>query len=65
VSQNSSVSIVAGYGLDNLMIGVRFLAAAGNFSPQHHVQIGSGAHPASFAMGMGGGSLPGGRVAGA
>jgi hypothetical protein len=33
------------------MIGVRFLAGAGNSSLQHHVQTGSGAHPASYPVG--------------
>jgi hypothetical protein len=32
------------------MIGVRFQAGAGNFSLRHHVQTGSGAHPASYSM---------------
>jgi hypothetical protein len=30
---------------------VRFLAEAGNISLHHHVQTGSGAHPASYPMG--------------
>jgi len=42
------------YGLDDRMIGVRFPAGAGNFSLRHHVQTGSGAHPASYPMGTGG-----------
>jgi hypothetical protein len=33
--------------------GVRVLAEAGNFSPHHRVQTGSGAHPASYPMGTG------------
>jgi hypothetical protein len=36
-----------GYGMDDQGSGVRFLAGAGNFSLHHHVQDGSGAHPAS------------------
>jgi hypothetical protein len=35
------------------MIGVRIPAGAGNFSPRHRVQVGSGAHPASYIMGTG------------
>jgi hypothetical protein len=42
---------VTGYGLDDRMIGVRFLAGAGNFSLRHRVQNGSGAHSASYPMG--------------
>jgi len=38
------------------------LAWAGNFSLHHSVQNGSGAHPASYPMGIVG-SFPGGRVA--
>jgi hypothetical protein len=37
---------------------VRLSAEAGNFSLHHRVQNGSGAHPASYAMGTGG-SFPG------
>jgi hypothetical protein len=37
-------------GLDDRMIGVRFLAGAGNFSLRHRVQTGSGAHPVSYQM---------------
>jgi hypothetical protein len=37
---------------------------AGNFSLNHRVQTGSGAHPASYSMGTSG-SLPGGKAAGA
>jgi len=32
---------------------VPFLAGAGNFFPHHHVQTGSGAHPASYPSGTG------------
>jgi len=45
------------------MIGVRFPAGAGNFSLPHHVQTGSGTHPASYPMGTGG-SFPGDKAAG-
>jgi hypothetical protein len=34
-----------------------FPAGAGNFSLHHRVQNGSGAHPASYPMGTGGGAL--------
>jgi hypothetical protein len=56
-SQDSSVGIETYYGLDDRMIGVRIPARAGNFSLRHRVQIGSGAHPASYPVGTGG-SLP-------
>jgi hypothetical protein len=36
----------------------------GYFSLRHHVQTGSGAHPAFYTMGTGG-SLPAGKAAGA
>jgi len=52
-SRGNSVDIVTGYGLENRMIEVRFLAGAGNFSLRHHVQTGSRAHPASYPMGTG------------
>jgi hypothetical protein len=39
-------------------------AGAGNFSLHHRVQNGSGAHPASYAMGARG-FFPGGKAAGA
>jgi hypothetical protein len=50
-------------GLDD-MIGVRFLAGAGNFSLRLRVQTGSGLHSASFPM-CTGGSFRGGKAAGA
>jgi hypothetical protein len=53
-----------GYGLDDRGSVVRFPAGAGNFSLYHHVQNGSGAHPASYPMGTGG-SFLGGKAAGA
>jgi hypothetical protein len=49
-SRDSSVGIALGYGLDDRSSKVRFLAGAGNFSLHHHVQNGSGAHPASYPM---------------
>jgi hypothetical protein len=39
-------------------------AGAGNFSLHHRIQNGSGAHPASYAMGTTG-SFPGSEAAGA
>jgi hypothetical protein len=61
LSRNSSVGIATDYGLDDRVIGVRFLAGAGNFSLHHRVQTGSGAHPASYPMGTEF-SFPGGKV---
>jgi hypothetical protein len=43
-SRDSSVGTVTDYGLDDRMIGVRFLVGAGNFSFHHRVQTASGAH---------------------
>jgi hypothetical protein len=45
------------------MMEVRFSGRAGNFSLQHHVDAGSGAHPASYPMGTGS-SFPGGKADG-
>jgi len=39
------------------------LAGAGNYSLQHHMQTGSGAHPASYPTDNTG-SFPGGKAAG-
>jgi hypothetical protein len=50
VSRDSSVGIELGYRLDDRSSGVRFPAGAGNFSLNHRVQNGSGAHPASYPM---------------
>jgi hypothetical protein len=55
----SSVGIALGNGLDDRGSRVRFPAEAGNFSLHHHVQNGSGAHPASYPMGTRG-CFPGG-----
>jgi hypothetical protein len=63
-SRDSSVGIGPGYGLDDLMIGVRNAARAGNSSLHHRVQTGSGSHPASYPIGTGG-FLPGGKAAAA
>jgi hypothetical protein len=62
-SCDSSVGIALGYGLDGRGSGFRFPAEAGNFSSHHRVQNRSGAHPASYPMGMRS-SFPGGKAAG-
>jgi hypothetical protein len=62
-SRDSSVGIVLGFGLDDRGSRVRFPAGAGNFSFHHHVQTGSGAHPASYSMDNRG-SFHGGKAAG-
>jgi hypothetical protein len=51
-------------GSDGRTIGVRFPVGAGNFSLNHRIQNGSGAHPDSYPMGTTG-SFPGGKAAGA
>jgi hypothetical protein len=51
VSESSSVGIALGYGLDDRGSRVRLPAGARNFSLHHHVQNGSGAHPASYPIG--------------
>jgi hypothetical protein len=61
MSRDSSVGTATGYGPDDRMTGVRFPAGARNFSLRHHVQNGSGAHPASYPMGTRD-SFPGGRA---
>jgi hypothetical protein len=63
-SRVSSVVIALRYGLDDRGSRVRFPARAENFSLNHHVQNGTGAHPASYLMGNRG-SIPGGKAAGA
>jgi hypothetical protein len=62
--RDSSVGIELGYGLDDQGYSFRFPAGAGNFSLHHHVQNGSGAHPASYPMDTRS-SFPGGKAAGA
>jgi hypothetical protein len=49
-SRDSSVGIALGYGLDDRGTGVRFPAGARNFSLDHRVQNGPGAHPACYPM---------------
>jgi hypothetical protein len=63
-SRDSSVGIMLGYGLDVRGSRVPFPAGAGNFSLQHRVHNGSGAHPASYPTGTSG-SFPEGKAAGA
>jgi hypothetical protein len=41
---------------------IHVFVSSGNFSFHHRVQNGSGAHPASYPMGIGG-SFPGGKAA--
>jgi hypothetical protein len=53
-SRDSSVGIALRYELDDRGSRVRFPAGAGNFSLHHRVQNGSGAHPASYPVGIGG-----------
>jgi hypothetical protein len=63
VKQNSgsSVSIMSGYGLDDRLIEVRSSAEATDYYSSLCVQIGSGAHPASYTMGTGG-PFPGSKA---
>jgi hypothetical protein len=63
-SSDSSVGIATGYGLDDRGSRVRFPEGAGNLS-LHRVPNGSGAHPASYPMGTGGGSFSVSKAAGA
>jgi hypothetical protein len=58
---DSSVDMALGYGLGS---GIRVPEGAGNFSPHHRIQNGSGAHPTSYPMGIRG-SFLGGKAAGA
>jgi len=53
-----------GIGLDDRGSRVRFPAGTGNFSLHHWVQNGSGAHPASYPMGIRS-SFPWSKAAGA
>jgi hypothetical protein len=63
-SRDSSVGIALGYRLDDRGSRVRFPTGAGNFSLHHHVQNGTGAHPASYPLAPRG-SFDGGEAAGA
>jgi hypothetical protein len=53
VSQDSSVSIMSRYGLDDRAIEVRSPSEGRDFSSSLCVQTGSGAHPASCTVGTG------------
>jgi hypothetical protein len=53
-SRGSSGSTVSDYGLEDRAIGVRSPAEAKDFSSSLCVQTGSGAHPASCSLGIGG-----------
>jgi hypothetical protein len=61
-NRGSSVGIALGYGSDDRGSRVRFPEGAGNFSLNHRVQNGSGAHPASYPMSTKG-FFPGGKAA--
>jgi hypothetical protein len=58
-SNDSSVGVALGYGLDDQGSRVQFLMRAGNFFLHHCIQNSSGAHPASYPMSTRG-SFPGG-----
>jgi hypothetical protein len=62
-NSDSSVGIALSYGLDDRGSRVRFPAGVGNFSLHHRVQDGSGANPASYAVGIRG-SFPLDKAAG-
>jgi hypothetical protein len=51
------LGIATDYGLDDPMMEVQIPVGAANFSLRHRVQIGSGAHPASYPVGIGAFSL--------
>jgi hypothetical protein len=57
-SRDSSVTIVTGYGMGGLGIGVKSPAGVRDFSLLHSVQTASGVHPASYPKGTWG-SIPG------
>jgi hypothetical protein len=62
IHKSPGVGIATGYGLDGRGVGVRF--PIGSSILLCRVQTGSGAHPASYPVGIVG-SFPGGKVAGA
>jgi hypothetical protein len=53
VRRGSAVRIATVYGMDDREVGVRVLVGS-KFSLLHIVQTGSGAHSASYPMGIGG-----------
>jgi hypothetical protein len=60
ITDTSTAGIVLQFGLDNWDSTVRFLVGAENFSLHHHIQNGSGTHPASCPVGTRG-SFPGSK----
>jgi hypothetical protein len=52
MNRDSSVGMALGYGLNDGGSRVQFPAGVGNFSLHRRVQNGSGAHPASYPMGI-------------
>jgi hypothetical protein len=59
------VSVTKAASVEHRIISLLYIQhIAGNFSLHHHVRNGSGAHPASYPMGIRG-SFPGGKEAGA
>jgi len=64
MSRDRSVGIGLDYGMDDRCCSIRYTAGAGNFSLQHRVKNGSGAHGASYPMRTRG-CFPGGDAAGA
>jgi hypothetical protein len=63
LSRDSAVGTAAGHGLDDQEVGVR-VPVGQEFSLLHVVHTGSGAHPASYPMGIGD-YFSGGKAAGA
>jgi hypothetical protein len=61
IAEGSSVSIVSGYWLDDRAIEVRSWQRREYFSSSLCVQTGSGVHPASCTVGIGG-PCPGAKV---
>jgi hypothetical protein len=61
-SQDSTVGIATGYGLDDQGVGVQVPVGAKKIL-FHVIHTGSGAHPAPYPMGTGG-SFPRGKAAG-
>jgi hypothetical protein len=63
MSRDSAADIATGYGLGDRGVGVRVTVGA-TISLLHLVQTGSGTHPVSYPIDIGG-SIPGGKAAGA
>jgi hypothetical protein len=62
-SRDGAFGIATGYGLEERGVGVRVPVGSRIFSSPK-VQTGSGVHPTSYPMGIGG-SFPGAKAAGA